>query len=73
LGPPLRCARHLDLIGHCPTLIKIDVEGYERAMLDGLALLLEREATHTVVVEIDPRNLARYGASEAAVFQKLEE
>jgi FkbM family methyltransferase len=61
------------LIEDRATLIKIDVEGFELAVLRGIAPLLARSRTRGVVVEIDERNLARYGAKAEAIYALLGE
>lgn len=61
------------LVGDRPTVIKIDVEGFELAALQGLAALLERPQTQRVVVEIDERNLTRYGARADQVYAFLHD
>lgn len=61
------------LVGDRPTVIKIDVEGFELSALQGLAALLERPQTQRVVVEIDERNLTRYGARADQVYALLRD
>jgi FkbM family methyltransferase len=63
----------IKLIADRATLIKIDVEGFELAVLRGIVPLLAQGRTRGVVVEIDERNLARYDAKPEAVYALLEE
>lgn len=62
----------LKVIGERPIMVKIDVEGFEHSVLQGLQPILEHPNTNEVVVEIDDRNLARYGVTSAAVYSLLE-
>ncbi len=62
----------LQVIGERPIMVKIDVEGFEHSVLQGLEPILKHANTNHVVVEIDDRNLARYGATPASVFSLLE-
>lgn len=62
----------LKLIGERSIIVKIDVEGFEYAVLQGLQPILALPQTCAVVVEVDDRNLARYGADAKAVFDLLE-
>lgn len=62
----------LKLIGDRSITVKIDVEGFEYAVLQGLQPILALPQTRAAVVEVDDRNLARYGADAAAVFDLLE-
>lgn len=63
----------LQVIGERPIMVKIDVEGFEHSVLQGLEPVLEHPNTRAVVVEIDERNLARYGTTPAAVYALLEQ
>ena len=61
------------MVGDRSTIIKVDVEGFEVSALNGADTLLSRAETKGVVVEIDARNLARYGASPDDVYGLLRE
>ena len=62
----------LKLIGERSITVKIDVEGFEYAVLQGLAPILALPQTRAAVVEIDNQNLHRYGADAGEVFTLLE-
>lgn len=77
-GTPVQCTR-IDAddrmsaaIGDRPTVIKVDVEGYEVAALQGVTSLLLRPQTYMVVVEVDDANLRRYGESRESLYRLLE-
>ncbi|EZP70433.1 putative transmembrane transcriptional regulator (Anti-sigma factor) [Sphingomonas paucimobilis] len=63
----------LAFIDDRPVTVKIDVEGFEYAALRGLAPILALPQTRGVVVEIDDRNLGRYGSSAEAIFGLLRQ
>ena len=54
-----------------PTLIKIDVEGYEMEVLKGARQLLERRPKLAIEIH-SPSDLARYGASAAELLKLLD-
>lgn len=54
-----------------PTLIKIDVEGYEMEVLKGARHLLERRPKLAIEIH-SPSDLARYGASAAELLKLLD-
>ena len=54
-----------------PTLIKIDVEGYEMEVLKGARHLLERRPKLAIEIH-SPSDLARYGASAADLLKLLD-
>ena len=62
----------LEMLSDRRTLIKVDVEGYELFALRGMASILARPETRTVVVEIDGRNLQRYGSNVQDVYSFLQ-
>lgn len=53
-----------------PTLIKIDVEGYENSVLRGANRTLQEESLKALIVEIDESN--RYGSSASDTLHALE-
>lgn len=55
-----------------PTVLKIDVEGAELAVLDGLESTLSRPSCRLVYCETHANRLASQGSSVAAVRDKLE-
>jgi FkbM family methyltransferase len=54
-----------------PTLIKIDVEGYEMEVLKGARQLLERRPKLAIEIH-SPSDLARYGASAVELLKLLD-
>lgn len=61
------------LMGDRPTLIKIDIEGYELQALRGLQPLLQRQQTRRLVIEIDRENLERYGSTPADIYNYVRQ
>lgn len=55
-----------------PTVIKIDVEGAELDVIDGMRSVLERDACRVVYCELHPGRLARCGAAPEDVEHRLE-
>ncbi|MCA9261608.1 MAG: FkbM family methyltransferase [Planctomycetales bacterium] len=58
------------LQGMCPTLLKIDVEGFESPVIEGAAQTLANPALKAVVLELNG-NGSRYGYDEATILQKM--
>ncbi|HEY0243220.1 MAG TPA: FkbM family methyltransferase [Gemmatimonadaceae bacterium] len=58
------------LDGRIPALIKIDVEGFEKEVLDGAQRTLEDSSLLAVIVETNGSG-ARYGSSDAELHQRL--
>ncbi|MEI6985883.1 MAG: FkbM family methyltransferase [Rhodospirillaceae bacterium] len=54
-----------------PTVIKIDVEGFEVNVIRGLAGLLAIVVVERVIVEINGENLAKHGATIAELYGEL--
>jgi FkbM family methyltransferase len=55
------------------TIIKIDVEGAELMVIEALAPFLRSAQVTALVIEINAKHLARFGASEAKLFKFLSE
>ncbi|MFC6826858.1 FkbM family methyltransferase [Halopelagius fulvigenes] len=55
-----------------PTVVKIDVEGAEHKVLDGLAETLSRPSCRLVYCEVHPEHLRMAGSSVADVRDRLE-
>ena len=64
--------RFSQYIGNRSTMIKIDVEGFEVSVLKGIVGLLSRAETHTVVVEVDDKNLRKYGGSAHELYHIMD-
>lgn len=58
------------LDGRIPALIKIDVEGFEKEVLDGAQRTLEDSSLLAVIVETNGSG-ARYGSSDADLHERL--
>jgi len=53
-----------------PTLLKIDVEGYETRVLEGAHEILERETLYAVIMEVNGSG-QRYGFDESKILQLM--
>lgn len=58
------------LQGKAPTLIKIDVEGYETAVLEGAEETLRRPSLKAVIIEINGSG-TKYGFDETRIFERM--
>jgi FkbM family methyltransferase len=58
------------LQGRQPTLMKIDVEGYETAVIAGAQATLGAASLHAVVMEINGSG-AKFGFDEALIFERM--
>ena len=59
------------LEGLSPTLIKIDVEGYEEAVLEGAHATLTNESLHSVILELNESG-QRYGFCEDRILDRMK-
>lgn len=59
------------LRGRVPSLLKIDVEGFETAVLAGASATLSGATLHSVIMELNGSG-ARYGFSEDAILETME-
>ncbi|HEX4311210.1 MAG TPA: FkbM family methyltransferase [Acidobacteriaceae bacterium] len=57
--------------GESPSLIKIDVEGFEQAVLDGAEAVLANPLLHSVLMEFNGSG-NRYGFDEESILRKME-
>ena len=53
-----------------PSLIKIDVEGLETLVLNGMSLVLENPSLHSVIMELNGSGV-RYGFNDDAIIDKM--
>lgn len=56
-----------------PTVLKIDVEGAEQQVLEGLQNSLKKDSCHTVYCEVHPNRLDDFGDSRDEIHSLLEE
>ncbi len=54
--------------GESPTLMKIDVEGYETPVLEGALETLKKQTLHSVIIELNGR-CSRYGFDELRILK----
>jgi FkbM family methyltransferase len=58
------------LNGNAPSLIKIDVEGYETPVLEGAQKTLEKQELNAVIMELNGSG-SRYGYDEARILELM--
>ena len=56
-----------------PTVVKIDVEGAEQLVLEGLRATIESGQCHTIYCEVHPDRLSGFGGSEQELRELLRE
>lgn len=60
------------LAGQAPSVIKMDVEGFETLVIRGARATLENPALHSVIMELNGSG-ARYGFDEAAILATMKQ
>jgi len=61
-----------ELDGQSPSVVKIDVEGYETPVLEGATRLLKNEQLHSVIMELNGSG-NRYGFDEAMILELMSD
>lgn len=56
--------------GESPTLMKIDVEGYETPVLEGAIETLKKQTLHSVILELNGSG-SRYGFDESRILEMM--
>jgi FkbM family methyltransferase len=59
------------LAGETPTLIKVDVEGYETALLEGAKATFRNSSLKAVIMELDEAAASRYGYDVPHLVDKV--
>ncbi len=60
------------LAGQAPTVMKIDVEGYETAVLDGASATLQNPALRAVILELNGEG-RRYGFDDSRIMDRMQD
>lgn len=63
---------NLALIHGCPSLIKIDVEGFETEVLNGMTDILKNDNLKAVIIELNGSG-QRYGFDESLIHKKMQD
>jgi FkbM family methyltransferase len=58
------------LANQTPTFMKIDVEGFERSVLNGATEILEKQELHSVIMELNGSG-DRYGSDEGDILRMM--
>lgn len=58
------------LVGEAPSLIKIDVEGYETPVLEGAQEILKNQTLNSVIMELNGSG-SRYGFDESKILELM--
>lgn len=69
LSVPVDTLDHV-LAGRCPTLMKIDVEGFETPVLEGAEGLLDQPSLQAIIMELNGMG-ARYGFDDEVLNQRV--
>jgi FkbM family methyltransferase len=72
-GPCVRCVRLDDVLPERVDLIKIDAQGYDHEVIEGLERTLAANPKATLLVELSRFELARRGIDPETVFARYEE
>jgi FkbM family methyltransferase len=69
-GTPVECVRLDDVIPASPDVVKVDAQGYDHEVVDGLERLLAGNPRMTVLVELSPGELAHRDVDPASVLDR---
>ena len=72
-GPSVRCVRLDDVLPERVDVIKIDAQGYDHEVIEGLERTLAANPKATLLVELSRYELARRGIDPETVFARYEE
>lgn len=68
-GSPLKSSDVMELGKYDDIYIKIDTEGYEMSILNGIKDLFDSRLVRKVIIEIDNNNLNKYGNNSEDVYK----
>jgi len=72
-GPSVRCVRLDDVLPERVDVIKVDAQGYDHEVIEGLERTLTANPRATLIVEVSRVELARRGVVPEAVLARYEE